>query len=236
MEINNNNQSEKQKMLKGVYFNFFDPILQKENSLAHKKCMEYNKTKPQEEEKRKTILSSLIKIEENSNYFISKDLFCEFGYNIIIKNNFFSLFNITFIDYNKISFGNNILINSNCSFYTLIHPLDYNERNKGIMCSKPISIGNNIYFGSNVCILPGINIGNNVIIFDGCIVSKNIPDNSFVYGNPCQIEFIGENFNNENNILELINLLKNENFNLCYEYNLNYGALYGRVNSKINRT
>ena len=222
MEREQNNQSEKEKMLNGLYFNFYDPILQKENSIAHKKCMEYNNTKPNEEEKRKIILKSLIKIEENSYFLISKNLFCEFGYNIIIKNNFFSLFNITFIDYNKISFGNNIFINPNCTFYTLNYPLDYNERNKDLVYSKPISIGNNIYFGSNVCILPGINIGNNIIILDGCIVSKNIPDNSLVYGNPCQIEFIGENFNNEKNILELINLIKNENLNLCYEYNLNY--------------
>ena len=222
MEENEITLSEKEKMLKGLIFNKFDSELIKENDLANKKCFEFNQTKPEEKEKRELILKSLIKIEENCKYLITKHFYCEYGYNISIKNNFFSLFNLTLLDQNPITFGNNIFIGPNCTFYTLIYPIEkINLRNNGFQYAKPIKIGNNVFFGSNISVLPGINIGNNVIILDGSIISKNIPDNSFVYGNPCRINFLGENFNNENNILEIIKLIQNENLNLCDEYNLN---------------
>ena len=53
--------------------------------------------------------------------------------------------------------------------------------------TKPITIGDNVYIGNNVIILPGVNIGNKVIIGAGAIVSKDIPDNSVVVGVPARI-------------------------------------------------
>ena len=116
MEENEITLSEKEKMLKGLIFNKFDSELIKENDLANKKCFEFNQTKPEEKEKRELILKSLIKIEENCKYLITKHFYCEYGYNISIKNNFFSLFNLTLLDQNPISFGNNIFIGPNCTF------------------------------------------------------------------------------------------------------------------------
>ncbi len=52
---------------------------------------------------------------------------------------------------------------------------------------RKVKIGNNVFIGADSVILCGSTIGNNVIIGAGAVVSKNIPDNSVVVGNPCQI-------------------------------------------------
>lgn len=67
------------------------------------------------------------------------------------------------------------------------HPIDYNERNKGIEYAKPITIGNNVWMGGNVIVRPGVTIGDNVVIGVGSVVTKDIPNNVIAVGNPCKI-------------------------------------------------
>ena len=83
--------------------------------------------------------------------------------------------------------SDNIFIGPNCGFYTASHPIDYVNRNKGLEYGKPIVIGNNVWFGGNVTVLPGVKIGSNVVIGAGSVVTKDIPDNVVAVGNPCKI-------------------------------------------------
>ena len=53
--------------------------------------------------------------------------------------------------------------------------------------TKPITIGDNVYIGNNVIILPGVTIGSNVIIGAGAVVSRSIPDNSVAVGVPARV-------------------------------------------------
>ena len=75
----------------------------------------------------------------------------------------------------------------NCSFYTAGHPLEVELRNKGLEYAKPIKVGNNVWIGGNVIVLPGVTIGNNTIIGAGSVVTKNIPSNVVAVGNPCRV-------------------------------------------------
>ena len=84
-------------------------------------------------------------------------------------------------------FGNNVFIGPNCSFYTVNHPLDYETRNKGLEYAKRITVGNNVWMGGNVVVLPGITIGDNSVIGAGSVVTKDIPSNSVAVGNPTKV-------------------------------------------------
>lgn len=87
----------------------------------------------------------------------------------------------------KVSFGDNVLIAPNCSFYTAGHPLNVIERNKWLEYAYPITIGNNVWIGGNVTVLPGVRIGDNSIIGAGSVVIKDIPANVVAVGNPCKV-------------------------------------------------
>lgn len=83
-------------------------------------------------------------------------------------------------------FGDNVFIGPNCSFYTASHPINAKQRNEGLETAQPIKVGNNVWFGGNVVVLPGVSIGNNAVIGAGSVVTKDIPENVVAVGNPCK--------------------------------------------------
>jgi len=93
---------------------------------------------------------------------------------------------LTILDANEVSFGDDVLIAPNCSFYTATHPIDVQFRKQGLEYAKPIKIGNNVWIGGNVVVLPGVTIGDNSVIGAGSVVTKDIPANVVAVGNPCR--------------------------------------------------
>lgn len=87
-----------------------------------------------------------------------------------------------------ITIGKNVHITDGVKFIT--HDggtLLYRNQIPDLEITKPITVGNNVYFGNNVIVLPGVNIGNNVVIGAGAIVSQDIPDNSLAVGVPARV-------------------------------------------------
>lgn len=178
--------TEKEKMISGdIYYANCEELL-KERENAKDLCYEYNNLKPsQENERKETIKRILGKTKEN--FLIEQPFICDYGYNIEIGENFYSNHNLTILDGNKVKFGDNVFIAPNCGFYTAGHPLDYEIRNKGLEYTKPIEIGNSVWIGGNVVVLPGVKVGDNVVIGAGSVVTKDIPSNVVAVGNPCRV-------------------------------------------------
>ena len=86
-----------------------------------------------------------------------------------------------------VKIGRNAFIGPNVSMYTACHPLEADERNKGIEWAEPITIGDNVWIGGGVTIVPGVTIGDNVVIGAGSVVTKSFPDNCLIAGNPARI-------------------------------------------------
>lgn len=179
-------KTEREKMLAGeIYDANYDEELLKERTKAKEVCFEYNNLKPSELEKRTELLKKLIGKTKNS-FYVEPSFWCDYGYNIEFGENFYSNHNLVILDAAKVTFGDNVFIAPNCGFYTAGHPLDYERRNKGLEYAKPITVGNNVWFGGNVCVLPGVTIGDNSVIGAGSVVNKDIPANSVAAGNPCK--------------------------------------------------
>lgn len=75
----------------------------------------------------------------------------------------------------------------NVSIYTAGHSLYPNSRTLGYEYGIEVTVGNNVWIGGNTVILPGVHIGDNVVIGSGSVVTKDIPDWSFAAGNPCKV-------------------------------------------------
>ncbi len=118
---------------------------------------------------------------------IEQPFFCDYGYNISVGKNFYANFNLVILDGAKVTFGDNVFIAPNCGFHTAGHPIDPVERNKGLEYARPITVGNNVWIGASVTVLPGVTIGDNCVIGAGSVVTKDITAGSVAVGNPCRV-------------------------------------------------
>jgi len=179
--------TEKEKSQKGLLYDAnYDAELINERIFCKDLCTEYNQIKNSEIEKRKDLIKKIIK-NSKQNIIIEPSFWCDYGYNIEAGENFYANHNLVILDCAKVTFGDNVFIGPNCSFYTAGHPIDFEQRNAGLEYAHPIIVGNNVWFGGNVVVLPGITIGNNSVIGAGSVVTKDIPDNVVAVGNPCKV-------------------------------------------------
>lgn len=85
------------------------------------------------------------------------------------------------------TFGDNVFIAPDCVFSTAGHPLDTEQRNRGLEIALPITVGNHVWIGTHVSVLPGVTIGSNTVIGAGSVVNRDIPDGVVAVGNPCRV-------------------------------------------------
>ena len=177
-------RTEKGKMLNGELYNPDDEELVKERRNARRLTRIFNQT--MEEAKRTELLKELFGSTGNS-INIEPNLRCDYGYNIHVGENFFSNFDCTFLDVCEIQIGDNCFIAPGVHIYTATHPINAAERIAGTEYGKPVKIGDNVWIGGRAVINPGVTIGSNVVIASGAIVTKDVPDNAVIGGNPARI-------------------------------------------------
>lgn len=179
--------TEREKMEKGYLYdaNYNEEII-KEREKAKDLCFEYNNLKPSDIDNQRAIMSKLLG-KTKGNFYVTAPFYCDYGYNIEVGENFYSNHNLVILDGGKVTFGDNVFIAPNCCFSTAGHPLDSEQRNKGLEFAYPITVGNNVWFGAGVIVLPGITIGDDVVIGAGTIVNRNIPSGVIAAGNPCRV-------------------------------------------------
>ena len=155
---------------------------------CRKKIYKFNNMSPDEEEESLKYLKEEILGKVGGGYFnIEKPFRCDYGYNIEIGDNFFANYNFVVLDVGKVRIGNNVQIAPNVGLYTAGHPLHPDSRNSGYEYGIDITIGDNVWIGGSVCVMPGVTIGNNAVIGAGSVVTKDIPENAIAVGNPARV-------------------------------------------------
>ena len=96
-------------------------------------------------------------------------------------------FNLTLVDDAPIYIGNKVMFGPNVTVATANHPIDPELRERMLQYNKEVRIGNNVWIGTGVIIVPGVTIGDNSVIGAGSIVTKDIPADVVAYGNPCRV-------------------------------------------------
>lgn len=197
--------NELEKCMMGEYYNCHDEIFLEFKGLARKLLREYNALAYEQKKEKTDILTRLLG-GIGTNVSIGSPFICDYGRNIYLGNNVSINMNCTFVDCNRITVGDNVLIASNVQLYTATHPVELSERltegwnaeDGRYFCrtyALPITIGSGCWLGGGVIVLPGVTIGEGCVIGAGSVVTKDIPDNSLAVGNPCRVI---RNINREN--------------------------------------
>ncbi len=178
--------TEKEKMLSGLLYDSTDILLTKERNRAKDLCYALNSMRPSDEEKRNQIIKELIG-KTGKNFMLLSPFLCDYGSNIFIGENFFANYNLVILDCAKVIIGDNVKIGPNCALYTATHPLSPSLRFSEKEYALPITIGNDVWLGGGVSVLPGVTIGDGAVIGAGSVVTKDIPSYSVAAGNPCRV-------------------------------------------------
>ncbi|MBR6938153.1 MAG: sugar O-acetyltransferase [Prevotella sp.] len=179
--------TEKEKMLAGEYYSAIDPELVRELNETKDIIQQYNNLRPSDTQGRFEILKNLIGKMADDNALIIQPFFCDYGKHIRLGKRFFANFNFTVLDEAYVTIGDDCFIGPNVSIYTACHSTNPIERNSRKEWALPVTIGNNVWIGGSVTILPGVTIGDNVTIGAGSVVVKDIPSNVIAVGNPCRM-------------------------------------------------
>lgn len=188
--------TEREKMLAGQLYDCGDAELLTRWHKAKDLVRDYNQTNSADAEEKDRILRELLG-GAGENLWITPPFYVDYGNNIYLGNHCEINMNCTFLDDNVIRIGNNALIAPNVQIYTAFHPTNSAERfgerkedGSFAFCktqTAPVVIGDSVWIGGGVIILPGVTIGDNVAIGAGSVVTRDIPDNVVAYGNPCRV-------------------------------------------------
>ena len=179
--------TEKEKMLAGMVYDATNSEVIAELQTTREVLYEFNSLHPSETLRMKEILKDLFGKVGDDNFLINQPFRCDYGKQISIGKRFFANFNFTILDEAPVTIGDDCFIGPNVSIYTACHSTDPVERNTRQEWAKPVTIGNNVWIGGSVTILPGVIIGDNVTIGAGSVVTRDIPPNTVAVGNPCKV-------------------------------------------------
>ena len=130
------------------------------------------------------LFSKLIGMQVSDDFRLFPPFTTDFGKNIHLGKNVFINSGCRFQDPGGICIGDNVLIGHNVVLATLNH--EENPQKRGNLIPAPIKIGNDVWIGSNVTVLPGVKIGDGAIIAAGAVVTRDVAKNTIVGGVPAK--------------------------------------------------
>lgn len=178
--------TERERMLSGQLYDAGDETLTAARGRAKRLTWRYHQLDPTDWDSRTQILQELLgHLGEDS--WIEPPFRCDYGTQISIGDHFFANYDCIFLDVAPITIGNQVMFGPRVCLYTAGHPLDAATRNTGLEFGKPIAIGDDVWLGGNVVVLPGVTIGVGTVVAAGSVVRRDLPPHVLAAGNPCQV-------------------------------------------------
>ena len=177
----------KEKMHNGELYFPSDEEIMKEQTLCLEKLYDFNATRPLEGEKRTAMLKEMF-AEIGEDCYIEPPFHANWGgHHVHFGIGFYANFNLTLVDDTHIYVGDYTMFGPNVTVATAGHPILPELRVQGYQYNAPVHIGINCWIGAGAIIVPGVTIGDNVVVGAGSIVTKDLPDNVVAVGNPCRV-------------------------------------------------
>lgn len=163
-----------------------DEQLLQARAAAKSVLFEFNHTPPHDPARRLYLLRSLLG-RLGADPVIEAPFHCDYGAHIEIGDQFYANVNLVILDGARVCIGSRVFIGPNCGIYTAGHPLDVERRAQGLEYALPVTIGDDVWLGGGVSVLPGVTIGSGSVIGAGSVVTRPIPAGVLAFGNPCRV-------------------------------------------------
>ncbi len=177
----------RERMQKSLIYDPSDPELMKEQGALIVRVNEYNATSPAEAEKRAALIKEMF-AEAGEGCYIEPPFRANWGgKHVRLGNYVYANFNLTLVDDGYIDIGDNVMFAPNVTVITATHPVLPALREKGLQFNVDVKICNNVWIGAGAIIMPGITVGENSVVGAGSVVTKDVPPNTVVVGNPARV-------------------------------------------------
>ena len=177
----------KEKMHSGELYLPNDEDLLKEQMQCLDRLYDFNHTRPSEWPLRQKMLQEMF-AEIGEDCYIEPPFHANFGgRHVHFGNRIYANFNLTLVDDTHIYVGDCTMFGPNVIVATAGHPILPQLREQGYQYNAPVHIGKNCWIGAGAIIVPGVTIGDDVVIGAGSIVTKDLPSRVVAVGNPCRI-------------------------------------------------
>lgn len=177
--------SEIEKLDASLEYCFFDKEVVARKERALRLCREFNSIDPNNFAEQEKAIKRLFG-STKEHVYVQPNFNCDYGRNIHVGKDFLTNYNVTILDIAPVTIGDYCMIGPNTLIATVGHPLTPEGRRAKMAYSKPVVIGDDVWIGGNCTILPGVTIGNNVVIAAGAVVTTDAPDNCIVGGVPAK--------------------------------------------------
>lgn len=177
----------KDKMHTGELYLPGDEEIMKEQLACLDRLYDFNMTRPTELEKRAAMLQEMF-AEIGEGCYIEPPLHTNFGgRHVHFGSYIYANFNLTLVDDTHIYVGDHTMFGPNVTVATAGHPILPELREQAYQYNAPVHIGKNCWIGAGTVIVPGVTIGDCVVIGAGSVVTRDIPDRVVAVGNPCRV-------------------------------------------------
>jgi maltose O-acetyltransferase len=171
-------RTEREKMLAGEPYNPYAPELLAARTRARELARRFNAGEA-------TVLRELVP-HAGDGVGIEPPFFCDYGTHITLGRKVFFNFDCVVLDCAAVSVGDFTLFGPGVHIYTATHPLDADVRRSGLESAKPVTVGADVWVGGGSILLPGVTVGDRAVIGAGSVLTKDVPADAVVGGNPAR--------------------------------------------------
>ena len=177
----------KDRMFTGDLYLPNDAAITEEQNACLELLYTFNQTRPSEQEKRNQLLKQIF-AEIGKNCYIEPPFHSNFGgKHVHFGKNIYANFILTVVDDGHIYVGDYTMFAPGVIVATAGHPILPELRETVYQYNMPVHIGKNCWIGAGAIILPGVTIGDQVVVGAGSVVTKDLPSNVVAVGNPCRV-------------------------------------------------
>ena len=164
-----------------------DESLQREQLRCLNRLYEFNQIRPSDLERKTDLLKEMF-AELGEDCYIETPFHANWGgRHVHFGSSIYANFNLTLVDDTHIYVGDFTQFGPNVVLATAGHPIAPELRERYYQYNAPVRIGRNCWLGANVVVVPGVTMGDNVVVGAGSVVTKDLPSNVVAVGNPCRI-------------------------------------------------